>query len=348
MLKRVIAAGLSLMLLCGCKDSREPTELAYVQMMGLDGSGAALQILSVQGMSGGEDEGTPEFSVIYGEGETLSEMLREAELSSSKRLFLGHCRLIVLGTSADGYTESLSMLTEKNLISPACEIVLAAEPYSVAECETEERTVSADEVIDILDGYYRMGEIKKTTVAELFGGMARSGRSAAVPLVRAEKGRIYAVGTAAIRDDRYVGQLSRQASMGIALLCGKDSEPELTLSLENGSADLRLKKIGVSESAEKTADRYVFRPRIEVEAEILSTVGGIEKGLIEFALKNKLSDLIEAAAEESLLYGCDTLQLELSARKYCKFDKKKVSFSDILLRSNDKIAIQPSITCKIY
>lgn len=348
MLKRIAAAMMTVLLMCGCSDSREPAELAYVQMMGIDSTGVALQILTIQGMTSGEDEGVPEFSVIYGKGETLAEALAEAELSSSRRLFLGHCRLIVLASGTEGYTRTLRTLIDRSMISPACEIAVAAKPFSIAECETEEKAVSTDEMLDILENYSKLGEVKKTTAAELFGGMLRSGQSATAPLLTAEDGRLYAVGTAAITEDGYAGQLSRRASMGIALLCGKGAEPIITLELENGCADLKLTGVRVKRSAAVTAGKLVYRPVLVTDAEIISVEGEIESELLEYALENRLSELMEAAVSESLVYGCDALELELTARKYCGRDMRGVDFGEKLRRSGAEIAVYPTAECRVY
>lgn len=95
------------LLLTGCWDSKEVDRMASVMAIGLDripGSKIILltvQIASPEGKggskpSGGQGEGEA-FTVMNSEGKSMGEALGKLGEQSTRRIFLSHCKLIVLG-----------------------------------------------------------------------------------------------------------------------------------------------------------------------------------------------------------------------------------------------------------
>lgn len=102
-------AGISIcLMLTGCWDYREVDRLATVMAIGVDripGSKMILltvQIASPEGkpsskQTGGQGGAGPAYTVMNGEGKSLSEAISNLGTQSARRIILSHCKLIVLG-----------------------------------------------------------------------------------------------------------------------------------------------------------------------------------------------------------------------------------------------------------
>ncbi|MDZ5722344.1 Ger(x)C family spore germination protein [Bacillus inaquosorum] len=105
--KRVLAVLmlLSVIVLPGCWDKRELTDLAIISAIGIDRTNEGNYVLHLQiinpgnvagGLQGGGAGDRPPISVYSIEGDNMTEALRKASMKVSRRLYFAHTNLVVI------------------------------------------------------------------------------------------------------------------------------------------------------------------------------------------------------------------------------------------------------------
>ncbi|MEC0518191.1 Ger(x)C family spore germination protein [Bacillus inaquosorum] len=105
--KRVLAVlmFLSVIVLPGCWDKRELTDLAIISAIGIDRTNEGNYVLHLQiinpgnvagGLQGGGAGDRPPISVYSIEGDNMTEALRKASMKVSRRLYFAHTNLVVI------------------------------------------------------------------------------------------------------------------------------------------------------------------------------------------------------------------------------------------------------------
>lgn len=157
-MKKVMAAIMiiSAVMLCSCAEIIEINERAFVRAMALDRSGDAVKVtLMVEDT--GKGGGT-----VSGEGNTVAEALRTAELSlpDGSNLFIGHTQVFVAGRNVTPDRKLVRLLTAEYGLSPSCLVVSAfdgGDAVSEMSGDTEEKLKFSE----------RQGRIKTVTLAEI-------------------------------------------------------------------------------------------------------------------------------------------------------------------------------------
>ncbi len=125
--RKLAAAFLSACLLGGCMKSVRLNERGIVRALGIDlpASGGCRLTMQINLPSGEDAADKP--LVIEEEGRTITDALARAAVSQGKQLFLGDCRLIVLGQALAQMDASpaLDFLNTNSMITPSATVLLA-------------------------------------------------------------------------------------------------------------------------------------------------------------------------------------------------------------------------------
>ncbi|MEG2457540.1 MAG: Ger(x)C family spore germination protein [Bacilli bacterium] len=157
-MKKIIIILFCLLFLSGCYDYRELNEIAIVNAMGIEMDKGlykvSAQIINVKKtdmVSYGE---SAKIIMFYGKGKTVYEAIKDIEITSSKKLFLAHVRLVIfdksfIGDKISDVTDYLSRDTDIDL-SFYCATTSDNTPSEILETITPLGTLPAVDLINSL------------------------------------------------------------------------------------------------------------------------------------------------------------------------------------------------------
>jgi spore germination protein KC len=227
--KRIIIARVAFLLifpllLTGCWNNRDLTEINIVAGLGLDRTEDGKVLLTVQVVEpaaiqstssgkgkGGGAQPKPVFIESY-EGETVFEAVRGMLSIVDKRLFLSTAQVLVLGErlSRDGIEEVLDFFQRDHEIDYSMVVLVAkgATPRKILEMETDMDSIPAVYINETVENTISRGTVKKTLLIDLIKDMDGSGRQPAIGQIsKAGEKEVRTEGTAVFRDGRLAGWL---------------------------------------------------------------------------------------------------------------------------------------------
>ena len=155
----------SIALLSSCTGI-EVSSRAFVELLAIEKQNG-LYIVNMQ-FYGGGGSSSPE--CLSGQGETVGDAVKHAELKYGKKIFTGHIRLAVLGSEA---ASSLSAFSD-GALPLSCPVAYSDNPANVASCR-------GDNLIEIINTAEQNGSFVYTTVASL-----ASEQSSVLPIVNSD------------------------------------------------------------------------------------------------------------------------------------------------------------------
>lgn len=334
-MRKIIAAvcGICCLLLSGCgsihTENTEVGRLLIIQAMGFDAclDGVVLSVSSGSDGMGGQSEASQENLRMRAAAKTLleaQEFIRDH--SASQELFFAHTSYILIGENAlsDGVSEYLDYIERNDafrldvpvfaVINGSAEEIIVGtgnEQYdSVNVLSSVERNIT-----ERGDAYvYSAGEIAANINAN---GSALICAVRAVPageiMSDAEDDETTAVfdGYAIIKDGRLSGSIDAENAIAVNLLLGRSGPSPIDLSVNGGSATLRLtdSDCGISLVCDGDNEPRGLEVDLTLSADLREARGDIDLAAVNSAFKKDMLAKVSAVLFASRDSGCDFLQL---------------------------------------
>lgn len=235
---KILICSLLSLVLCGCWNSRELSELGIVMGIAIDGAPApdvlkvTLQQINPGGMhSGGHSSGGGEkaFSNISQSGDTVLGAIRSISDISGRELYFSHCRVLVFGEefAEGGLSKSLDYFFRYNENRLDVNILIAqSRAEELFDVDPKLEKVPAENLAKILSGQSQKASQVIAVKLSDFKARLMSGTVAPVaPIVgivtQNDKQLAEIVGTAVFKDDKMVGALDKSESRGLLWVLGK-------------------------------------------------------------------------------------------------------------------------------
>ncbi len=167
------AAMLSVCLLSGCMKSVRLNERGIVHALGIDPQEAGGYRLTMQLSLPSGEEDKP--LVIEERGDTITDALARAAVSQGKQLFLGDCRLIVVGQELAQIDASpaLDFLNTNSLINPSATVLLAeGSANELLGMQKKAPQLDAEGLIEMTEGAYHYGRAPRSRLFDLLNAAA--------------------------------------------------------------------------------------------------------------------------------------------------------------------------------
>lgn len=307
-------------MVCGCYDSTETENRKYVVLMGLDGyesvSGAEenAAIIGEGGeylLSAGEaelgsdiDQSSEKQKTILVCGDTIPEMRRMADLYSSKKMYFGQLKAVVLGSGVYSRGEKLT------------DLVCAMERMN--DINTKIVVFASDRAFDTVDtvmskgskgGLYLWDYYKnnggETDLNEYmnFEDLIKSMRQEEtfiIPRISVDGGEVYLDGGIVIIADKYMGDITIGDIRGAKWIHGRAAGELVTCG--NISAQVKSQDVSV----ELESGKY----NIAVEAELALESGyDTDRERTETEFEKEIEDMLKDTVNRAVLLGADFLHL---------------------------------------
>lgn len=301
-LRIVISLSLCSVLLSSCLNPVQLNERAIVQAVGLDLAEngqirLTLQVFSPAAEGGGSISATADNAkIIEGTGATVSEAIQNATLFQGKQLFVGHNRMILIGSALAkrGTEQSLSYFASSTGSRQNVHVAVAEGNASdILKAKINQGILPAETLEKIVENSEENGMMKSARLYEFLKTLETSYESSILPIMAVKKepatnadirgqsssaqagetkatdaeldeiSSVHVVGTAVFHGDKMSGTLNREESRGLLWTCGEVEQTILTVSTDKF----------------ETAALRVF----ESQSRLSSTIG--EDNRLSFALK---------------------------------------------------------------
>ena len=290
---------LPLLLLTGCIQGVQTSELALVEAVGIDRTSdgqlqLTLQIFAPRGSGSATaiDSSKNNSAILTATGNTLSEAVETANRMQGKTMFLGHNRVIVLGQSL--VTESIQPILSffdrsENTRQNARVLVSAVSAQEIVSTGLQQGILSAES----LEAMIRQGEESDSAIECNYFALSMklddTEGSALIPVIRplsqeetesagqensssGEEGVSMAVlsqfqleGTALIQDYTLTTVLSQEITQGLCFLLEESDSPVLVLQHEDTTLSARLHLASSSWSVSETQAHLSIQAKASID-----------------------------------------------------------------------------------
>lgn len=284
------------LLLTGCWNNRDLTEINIVAGLGLDRTEDGKVLLTVQVVEpaaiqstssgkgkGGTEQPKPVFVASH-EGETVFEATRGILSIVDKRLFLSTAQVLILGErlSQDGIEEILDFFQRNHEISYLMAILVAkgVTPREILEMETDMDSIPAVYINEMVKNTVLRGTGKKTLLIDLIKDMGGSGRQPAIGQIsKAGEKEVRTEGTAVFKEGKLAGWLDPFETRGYLFATDKVKSAIVNVPADKGKIAMEIIR---SKGKVKVAFDNGEPAMLTVEVETQADVGGYEgKGRLD-------------------------------------------------------------------
>jgi len=245
------------LLLSGCWNNRDLTDINIVAGMGLDRmengkvlvtvqvvEPAAIQSTSSGKGNGGGAQPKPVFVESY-EGETVFEAIRGMLSIVHKKLFLSTTQVLILGErlSKDGIDEVMDFFQRDHEIDYEMIILVAngVTPGEILRMETDMDSIPAMYIKNTVENTISRGTVKKTMLIDLIKDMSSSGRQPAIGQISkvGEKGA-RTEGLAVFKDGKLAGWLDPYETRGYLFAIGEVKSAIVNVPADKGKVAMEI------------------------------------------------------------------------------------------------------------
>lgn len=341
-------------LLTGCWSKRELNELSIATAIGIDKSGdkytVSVQLMNPSEIAGQKSSGQRAASVVYkAEGKSIFEALRRMTLSTSRRIYVSHVRVIIFGeqVSREGIKDLLDflsrdhemrsnvyMLTAKNSraedvlsVLSVIEKIAANKIYlslrSSEQSWAATSVVKLDELIDSISSKGRDAVMNGVLVKGNLeiGSTNENIKNSQPPAILA----IDNIGV--FKKDKLIGWLSEKEGIGYNQVMGKIKSTVVTVnSPEGGNVGIEIKnsKSSVKGKVENG------KPKIYIDFKASGNVGDVQSTVDVTKAENIRK--LEAETEKNM----EKNMKEIIERAQKEFQSDIFGFGEAIRRSNPK------------
>lgn len=339
------------MLLTGCFGGMEVGDRAFVQLMGLERQDdvyqVTLQIYRSESGTADPDVSKANSIVVSGEGATVRNALADAELSVGKRLFLGHIKLLIIGSGIKSPADELSLFLDGS-VSPSCPVAYSDDPAAAASLLFEDGAFSAEQLLRLMDTNASEGKTIYTSIADVTSDTGALDCASALPDISSEGDTVSFNGLAIIQRDGAAGFLTREDVPGVKLLQNKfKSGDRMTIPVMIGErlASASVISAGTSLKTEISDGRLHVYADVKTKINIEENPYEIDTSLIEHTVCESLQDTCISAFSTAVWYsGKDIFGIKKHLRRdapeqyqqYCSDEEKYLMESILTVRVSIK------------
>jgi len=317
------------LLLTGCWNNRDLTEINLVAGLGLDRTEDGKVLLTVQvvepaaiqsSSSGNEKAGgrqsKPVFVASYA-GETVFDAVRGMLSIADKRMFFSTTQVLILGEklSQDGIEEVMDFFLRDQEMDYEMIILVAkdATPEEILKIETDMDSIPAMYIKGTVENTISRGTVKKTMLIDLIKDLGSSEIQPAIGKIsKAGEKAVMTDGVAVIKDGKLAGWLDPHETRGYLFIIDEIKGAIVNIPVDNGKIAIEIMRSkGKNNVAFENGEPAMLKVNVEVEA----NVGAFEgRGSLDSPdnLK-KLEIVLEEEIKKETMMALEKCQKEFSS-----------------------------------
>ncbi|HPU22349.1 MAG TPA: Ger(x)C family spore germination protein [Thermoclostridium caenicola] len=317
-----------LLLLSGCWNYKELTDINVVVGVGLDRTEEGKVLLTVQvaepgsiqstsgHRSGGEGPTKPVFVVSH-EGETIFGAIREMLATVDKKLFFSTAQVLILSErlARESLEESLDFFQRDHEVDYLMNVLVAKDvsPAEILAMESDMDTIPAVYISETVENTSYRGTGKKTMLIDVIKDMDCKGKQPVIgQITKAGENMVRTEGIAVFKEGKLVGWLDPYETRGYQFAMNDIGSAIVNIPAEEGKMSMEVfrskAKIGVEFEDGEPACLMV---KVRLEA----NVGGHEgKGKLDAPEKiSALEEILEETIRKEIAMALEKAQDEYSS-----------------------------------
>lgn len=320
------------LILTGCWDAHELNTLSIVSGIGIDRGesedefNVTVQIgKSEQKSQNGGSEGGENFLMLGSSEKTVSLALDRIRFMNNRQLFLHHNEVIIISKeqAKRGVEPVLDIfLRDHETRLETWVIISEYTAKDLLKVKLIQEPVTAVGIARMMKEECDKSVYLATNMLDLLSRLIDKGTSSVIPIMDTieedEKTQLIITGTALFKNDKMVGRLNNEETLGFIIAMGNVKGTMLDVPLDDGIAALGVDNV-TSKMTPKLTDNGVS-VRFEVESELhIEELKGFKNTSmadlfpqLERAAKERISSLIENTFEKTQQYKADIYGVGLS------------------------------------
>ena len=317
------------LLLTGCWNNRDLTEINIVVGLGLERTEkgnvlltvqvvepAAIQSASSEGGKGGGSQPKPVFVKSY-ESETVFDAVRGMLSIVDKKLFFSTAQVLILGErlSQDGIEEVLDFFQRDQEIDYTMDVLVAkgTTPREVLEMGNDMDSIPAVYIRELAKNTAWRGTVKRTLLIELFKDMGCNGKQLAIGQIsKAGDGEVGTEGMAVFKDGKLAGWLNSYETRGYLFATDEVKSTIVNIPADTGKIAMEIiRSKGKIDVVFENSEPVMLTVKVKLEA----NVGGYEgRGRLDSAdILHALEKVLGEKIKKEIMMALQKLQTEYSS-----------------------------------
>ncbi len=328
------------MLICmsGCSGTTDVEKRAVVQIVGIDIENkqykVSMQIFAPDGEML-EKKGGAKADVVTGIGKSIDFAVKEIEMKTGKKVFLGHNMLLFLGESTrnENINDLLEYFTQSEYVFPGLDIVMTnGKAFDFISLKLSTGLISSQTMEDILKVSIENGNAKRAQLAKVISDVRQIQKTAAIPIVditkivqdakanedakvnqdvkansdnednKTQDTKVLSFSkTAVFKDNRYIMSLDKEQTMGLKWLTNDVRNAFSSIDVNGVPVGISIEKAKTTLRPRIIGDKVVIDTQIKISASASGNISIISKNStnIESQIKKKIKNQIISQCENT-------------------------------------------------
>lgn len=360
---------LILLLLSGCNDYRELTDMAIISSIGIDKKDdnyyVTVQVLDTKTQMQSDSAGsTPKIVIYNSKGKTIHSALRNAILESPKKLYAGHIEIVILSEefAKEGVSDIFDLFLRDAEASKDFKIFIAKDCTikEIMDVLTPLETIPAENISSSIENAMEIqGNVSKITFDLLVSDILKTGKDAVIPAISIQKidssnkqvnpqKRLVLENYIGIFDnDKFLTYINSASSLGYNIISNNTHSSVIPFKCDNTKyASIEITENNSSLSFD--TDSQTLKINVNLKGSLselncninINNENGIKK--LESQLKNEVEKIVNSTIDtEKKYYNSDFLGIELYVfqNKYNFYKNNKNNFKNIIKNMNKEVNV---------
>ena len=356
--KKIFILILVILLLTGCSDYRELTDMAIISNLGIDKVDEefhiTVQILNSKSNSNDDSKKNSSEVILYNsKGKTIHEALRNTSLESPKKLYVGHLESIIISEriAKSNISELFDFILRDPEITKDANILMIkdASINEVMSIITPLESIPAESIKSSIEVASKIqGSVNNIPFDEFAATIIETGIDPVIPLITIKENKriVMSKELAMFSREKFVGYLNRDAAFGynialnnvnenvISFKCDKNNYASIELVNNNSKLSYDVSKNTLSIKSTIVGSLSELNCNYNIKKE--SDVKNLEKKL-EKRIEDMLNETIEYAKK---YYKSDFLGIERYVLKNDYKHYKGKNYNDLRKNINSNIEVK--------
>lgn len=290
----------------GCSGAKQLDERLIVKGIGIDISGEEYKITLQALVTEGSEEDGEKIQVVEGSGKSVLEAMNGIVLKTGKEPMYGQNLFVVLGRSAvqKDIRKVLDFFVRYYDTRPSVSVYMSEDAAKdILTAKNESGLITAQSIDQLAQSEEISGNTVTTDILRLVSSLEQDITDSFAPIIaKKETGEksdeISVTGTAIFRDNKLIGTLTPDESMGALLIMGRFKDGSVTVNENEAVFSAQISDC----ITHVKVNGFNFNVNISVSAEIYELVQGMGKTENEYyiMIEQKLKSLAEASLDKAV------------------------------------------------
>lgn len=313
-MKKLLALLMIPLLMCGCAESEQINEIAFVKIIAIDKTDKGMLVTAgIQLPKTKEGQEQKSKDSITVECSTLSQGLNLLEAASDKKMFFGQISCVLIGEemAKSGIINTVDYLVRSDELRFDIPVIVIKgdEGKKLIEDNSGQETHISDRITKMLESNYSTSSSGQVELSQLVEMLEDHFRSPYLPYITLgkEKGDFYIEGYCVLKKDKLCTFVDKEKSLGINILNNDVKNLVIISKIDEKNITLKVTKL----KSKIKMQEGIFKIKIDFLSEVVQADSSVERfnqGLSQKIIdyQNKEVERITKSTLEYLKgYGCD-------------------------------------------